>query len=222
VTRQSRKHWVAKNLKRRFVNDGKISYNYSQADQDIFVLSMLDGKENGTYLEIGAAWPDHISNTALLELNFGWTGISLDYVNDYAQSWKDFERKTFVHGNGKKINFYELLDKMPKIIDYLSIDCDPGHITFEILQRLPLHAYNFRIITFEHEAYREGPAVKLASRKFLTEHGYQMIVNNISDQGIACDYEDWWAHPDYVDNNKIQSHTCIDDSIKDYKIYLYK
>ena len=67
MIRQTHKHCEINNLKRRFTNDEKISYNYSQADQGIFVLSMLDGLEYGTYLEIGAAWPDHISNTALLE-----------------------------------------------------------------------------------------------------------------------------------------------------------
>jgi hypothetical protein len=222
MTEQTRKHWEVKNLKHCFRNAEKINYNYAQADQDIFVLSMLDGKENGTYLEIGAAWPGHISNTALLELNFGWTGISLDYVDDYPQMWKDFGRKAFVQGNGQTVNFDELLSGMPKVVDYLSLDCDPGVITFEILQRLPLDTYKFRIITFEHEDYCEGPAIKLASRKFLTDHGYQLIVNNISDHGIARDYEDWWVHPDYVDHNKIQLYTCVDDSIKDYKIYLYK
>jgi hypothetical protein len=222
MIKQTHKHWETKNLKRRFANDEKISYNYSQADQDIFVLSMLDGLERGTYLEIGAAWPDHSSNTALLELNFGWTGISLDYVDDYPQMWKDFGRKSFVQGNGQTVNFDDLLSNMPRVVDYLSLDCDPGIITFEILQRLPLDAYKFRIITFEHEDYCEGPAVKLASRKFLTAHGYQLIVNNISDHGIARDYEDWWVHPGYVDHNKIQLHTCVDDSIKDYKKYLYK
>ena len=48
------------------------------------------------------------------------------------------------------------------------------------------------------------------------------MVNNISEQGIAVDYEDWWAHPDLVDAERLQLHQLVDDSIKDYKIYLYK
>jgi hypothetical protein len=222
MIRQTHKHWEIKNLKRRFTNDEKISYNYSQADQDIFVLSMLDGLEYGTYLEIGAAWPDHISNTALLELTFGWTGISLDYADDYVQMWEDSKRKTFVKGNGQTVDFVQLLSSCPKIIDYLSLDCDPGKITFEILQRLPWDQYRFRIITFEHECHAEGPDIKLKSREFLSGLGYQLMVNNVSDQGIACDYEDWWAHPELVAIEKIQSHRSVDDSIKDYRKYLYK
>ena len=37
--------------------------------QDIFVLSMLNGKKNGVYVEIGADQPRVISNTYLLENN---------------------------------------------------------------------------------------------------------------------------------------------------------
>ena len=74
---------------------------------------MLDGLHKGTYLEIGAGWPEHISNTALLELQFGWHGVSLDY-------------------------------------------------------------------------------------------------------------EDWWSHPDLVDADRLQLHHSVDDSIKDYQLYLYK
>jgi len=222
MIRQTHKHWETTDLKRRFRNDDKISYNYAQADQDIFVLSMLDGLEYGTYLEIGAAWPDHISNTALLELKFGWTGISLDYSDDYVPLWAGSIRKSFVQANGQTVDFAQLLRSWPRIIDYLSIDCDPGRVTFEILQRLPWDQYRFRIITFEHECHAEGPDIKLKSREFLSGLGYQLMVNNISDQGIACDYEDWWAHPELIEPEKIQLHQWVDDSVKDYRKYLYK
>ena len=41
----------------------EVSENYSQANQDLFVLKVLDFKRNGTYLEIGAYEPVSISNT---------------------------------------------------------------------------------------------------------------------------------------------------------------
>jgi hypothetical protein len=51
--------------------------------------------------------------------------------------------------------------------------------------------------------------------------GYQLVANNISHMGIAADYEDWWAHPDLVDPARLAQHQSVDDSIKDYQLYLY-
>ena len=53
--------------------------NYSDLWQDMFVLAVLDGKEKGTYVEIGAAEPFWMSNTAILEQNYNWTGISFEF-----------------------------------------------------------------------------------------------------------------------------------------------
>jgi hypothetical protein len=222
MTQQTSKYWTSTNLKQWFNNADKISHNYAESDQDIFVLSMLNGLHNGTYLELGAGWPEHVSNTALLERQFGWSGVSLDYVDDYPEMWRAAGRKSFVQGNGQTVDFGQLLRTMPAVIDYLSVDCDPGAITFEILQRVPFDQYKFKIITFEHENHCEGPAIKIASRKFLLDLGYVLVANNISAHGIACDYEDWYAHPDLIDAERIQSHLCVDDSVKFYKTYLYR
>ena len=43
-------------LKKSFSGVERVTQNYSQALQDIFVLTM-NGKENGTYVEIGGAHP---------------------------------------------------------------------------------------------------------------------------------------------------------------------
>jgi hypothetical protein len=222
MTYTTKKLWSNERLRRPFVDSDKITYNYGESDQDIWVLSMLDGLRNGTYLEMGAGWPEHISNTALLELQFGWNGVSLDYQDVYTDMWQAIGRKSFVKGNGQTINFDLLLSNMPLVIDYLSIDCDPGWRTFEILQRMPWNRYRFRLITFEHDCHAEGPAVKHASREFLQTQGYELVVNNISADGIACDYEDWWVQPDLVDVERLQLHQLVDDSIKDYRHYLYK
>lgn len=221
MTQETKKPWNHHNLVRVFDHADTITYNYAQSDQDIFVLSMLNGQHAGTYLEVGAGWPLHISNTALLELDFGWTGISIDSQDVFPQMWQDQARKTLVQTNALSVDFHQLLSTMPPIIDYLSLDCDPGWATLNILKRLPLDLYRFKVITFEHECYSEGPAIKLASRQFLQKHGYQMVVGNISEQDISCDYEDWWVHPDLVDHERLQAHTCLDDCVKNYKTYLY-
>jgi len=47
----------------------------SQFRQDLFVLSELDFKTNGFFVEFGATNGIDLSNTYLLEREFGWTGI---------------------------------------------------------------------------------------------------------------------------------------------------
>jgi hypothetical protein len=222
VNKTTKKNWTHKNLKRWFSDADKINHNYAQSDQDIFVLSMLNGKHNGTYLEIGAGWPEHISNTALLELELGWNGISIDQVDDYPDMWLAAGRQNLVKANALVVDFEKLLSNMPTVIDYLSMDCEPAAVTFGALQRLPWHRYKFKVITFEHECYCEGPEIKIASRKFLSEQGYQLVADNISHMGLSIDYEDWWVHPDLVDPERLQSHLCVDNTIKNHRTYLYK
>jgi hypothetical protein len=43
----------------------KIKRNFSQAYQDLFVLTMLQGKRSGKYLEVGANHPVEFNNTFL-------------------------------------------------------------------------------------------------------------------------------------------------------------
>lgn len=52
-----------------------ILHSKSQLRQDLFVLSELDFKSNGFFVEFGAANGIELSNTYLLENRFQWTGI---------------------------------------------------------------------------------------------------------------------------------------------------
>jgi FkbM family methyltransferase len=49
--------------------------SYSQIYQDHWVLSRLNGKQNGYFVEFGALDGISISNSYLLEKAFGWNGI---------------------------------------------------------------------------------------------------------------------------------------------------
>ena len=219
---ETAKAWDHTRLKHTFPGADTITHNYAQSDQDIFVQGILDGLINGTYLEIGAAWPEHISNTALLERQFNWQGVSIDSMHIYLPMWKEAKRtNTFIKEDALKIDFAELLDTMPPVIDYLSLDCDPAYVTYQILTRIPFDQCQFRVITFEHDCYKEGPSVKAFSRYFLSNLGYELVVSNISHMGIATDYEDWWVHPDLVPRSRIELYKNVDDSIKDHQKYLY-
>jgi FkbM family methyltransferase len=53
--------------------------SYSQSAQDRFVIeAIFRGKRNGFFVEAGAGDGRWISNTLLLELRYGWTGILVE------------------------------------------------------------------------------------------------------------------------------------------------
>jgi FkbM family methyltransferase len=60
-----------------------LKHSPSQLRQDIFVLSELNFKREGFFVEFGAADGLYLSNTYLLEHEFGWHGI----VAEPARSW---------------------------------------------------------------------------------------------------------------------------------------
>jgi len=64
-----------------------IKENYSQAFQDLFVLRMLNGKMNGTYLDIGANHPNFHNNTFLLHDVYKWTGLSIEFDTSCFSDW---------------------------------------------------------------------------------------------------------------------------------------
>lgn len=53
-------------------------HSFSQLQQDRWVLSELANKNNGFFVEIGAFDGKKLSNTYLLEKEFGWTGILVE------------------------------------------------------------------------------------------------------------------------------------------------
>ena len=220
---QTTKEFNSAGLKHMFPGADEIVSNFSQADQDIFVLSMLNGKRNGTWLEVGCAWPQHISNTALLE-KFGWTGVSIDTYKTVLDMWPDIRSTVPVHLNAQHADWCQLLAQKGITntdIDYLSLDCDPAEQTLDILYKIPFDRLRFAVISFEHDCYAAGDSVKYASRQHLQDLGYQLVATNISDCGIARDYEDWWVHPALVDPDVVALYLNTDSTIKPYQTYLY-
>lgn len=211
-----------KDIKNKFLGLDEIEKNYSEAYQDIFVLTMLKGKKNGTYLEIGAGNSFYGSNTALLEQNFDWKGVSLDIDERFVEMHKT-ERKNPCFLKDALITNYDLLLSsldLPKEIDYLQLDCDPPEVTYKILLTIPFELYKFAVITYEHDYYcDETKSYQEKSRKFLEKCGYVRVVNNISPDGLRS-YEDWWVHPDLVDIKIIEKMCCINDQVKKAENYL--
>jgi hypothetical protein len=155
---------------------------YSQAGQDKFVLDRIGS--NGTYLEIGAAYPIVYNNTYLLELN-GWSGLSIDFEPMYLEQWK-VRKNPIVIADALTYD-YPNVDRY----DYLQLDIDPTEKTFALLQKL-LKEYKTRysIITFETDAYLDSRFVE-PSRKLLNDYGYKLERADVICEGYGA-FEDWY------------------------------
>jgi len=189
---------MCNDLRYKFKGCEDITKNYAQSYQDMFVLSILDGKRNGTYLEIGCADPFYNNNTALLETQFGWDGVSIDIDQNETQKFSQERGNEVLCVDATMLDYSEVLGE-PKDIDYLQIDCDPPYVTFAILQRIPFDTHRFATITFEHDMYADTEHdIRAKSRKYLESQGYELVVSDVAFDKTNS-YEDWWVHPDLVD-----------------------
>lgn len=209
--------WDHDKLRFKFKDSEKIDGNYSQVYQDMFVLSMTNGKRNGTYLEVGGSEPFHNNNTALLEKFYNWKGVSIELNEDAVVKYR--KNRPFVnviHEDATKIDYNKLLEQNydSNIIDYLQLDIEPARNTFECLLTIPFNKYKFRVITYEHDYYIDvSKSYREKSRRYLEMLGYILVVNDISTDGIST-FEDWWVHPDLVDPTIIDIMIDNSESIK--------
>lgn len=195
-------------LKIKFDGSEKIDRNYSQALQDMFVLSILNGKRNGTYVEIGGYDGIDLSNTYLLEKEFDWTGVSFEIEQEKVNKYNTQRKNKCLCENAVMANYKKIFKdyKLPKRIDYLQLDIDPAEQTLEALKALPLDEYRFSVITYETDVYRSDVQIAKQSREILENNGYELLIKNVSH--IENPFEDW-----YVDIN-------IDSEAKDILRYV--
>lgn len=195
---------LSEKFKFKFNGYETIEKNFSQAFQDLFVLTMLNGKKNGIFIEIGAYNGQEISNTFLLEKKFDWSGISID-INDVSKSFSQYERKNkLVIQDALKINYEQLFleNQLPNAIDYLQLDIEPALNTLNCLKKIPFNKYKFSVITYETEAFYSSKEIKNESRNILKQHGYELIAGDVCNIGDDP-YEDWYVHPELVSKDII-------------------
>ena len=186
------------NLETKFTGAENIENNWSQSMQDIFVMSMLDGKRNGVYVEIGADQPRVISNTYLLEKDFDWSGISFELDADKVAFFNTIRENKCLCEDATLYNYKSLFEELnyPKQIDYLQLDIDPAEGTLRALKALPLDDYRFSVITYETDVYSSGADIQDEQIEILESHGYQLVAKNVKCEGNP--YEDWWIDPAIV------------------------
>ena len=189
------------NLKTKFTGAENIENNWSQSMQDMFVLSMLDGKRNGIYVEIGADQPRVISNTYLLEKDFDWSGISFELDSDKVAFFNTIRKNKCLCEDATLYDYKSLFEERsyPKQIDYLQLDIDPAEGTLRALKTLPLDDYRFSVITYETDVYSSGADIQDEQIEILESHGYQLVAKNVKCEGNP--YEDWWIDPAIVSEN---------------------
>ena len=188
-------------LRFKFEGAKNIKYTHGQAYQDIFVLSCLNGKRNGRYLEIGSAGPYYGNNTAVLEEEFGWYGVGIDFDEKFVKEYREKRKNPVLQENALEVDYEKVLSELAVdgVVDYLQLDCEPSSVTYEIMEKIPFDKFKFAVITYEHDHYMDRTkSYRQKSRDFLTSRGYELVVSDVSCDGHSS-FEDWYVHPDLVD-----------------------
>ena len=189
---------------------------HGQWAQDLFVIAMTKGKQQGTYLEIGCGYPiDGGNNTYRLQESFNWSGTSIDSGRDQQrdknafrtlqQDWRDKRpNANFLDADALTIDY----SGYPDYFDYLQVDIDPSKNSLTVLKRITEHI-NFSVITFEHDCTgkpsSDDISVRAESRIYLNKLGYVLVIPDIGG-------EDWWANPSFISEDVIRAYTQTDVS----------
>lgn len=194
----------------------------SQASQDIFVREITRHKKNGTFIEIGSNNPVICNNTYILENEYNYRGIMVEYDSSFETSYKIY-RPNSIHiiGDAQIVDYKSILDtnSFPTNIDYLQIDLDVDNKStlnvLELFNQTVLPYYKFATITFEHDIYRgDYFNTREISRQIFSDNGYVLLFPDVSLhwEGRDCQFEDWYVHPDLVSTdiiNKIKSDISL-------------
>ena len=211
-------------LRFNFEGSETIDRSYSQILQDIFILSALNGKKNGRFLEVGGARPYERNNTALLEQSFGWTGVSIELNPQFAAEYIEQRKNTKVLcTDALTVNYEQLLDEEfdNEVIDYLQLDIEPAKNTFEVLISIPFDKYKFAVITYEHDYYVDiSKTFRDKSRRYLKAMGYELLVSDLSPDGVS-NFEEWWVHPDLIDEEIKNILRDTSPEIKNVNDYMF-
>jgi hypothetical protein len=165
--------------------------------QESFVISIMQEKKNGFYVELGSAHPYIESNTSLLESEFGWKGLALEIDKSLAEKYNSSDRiNKCINADALKFDYltYFKDHNFPKIIDFLQIDID-GHDDGNCLlalAALPILQYRFSVIIIEHDISQnyKRASMRDAQREILSSLKYKLIGQTNS--------EDWWIDPELV------------------------
>lgn len=183
---------------------------YSQSNseqlQESFVISILNEKRNGYYVEIGSGHPTKGNNTFVLESILGWSGLALDFNERDVENYSITRKNKATLADAIKFDYSKYFEdnKFPKQIDFLQIDLDglhwkqaehSGNANLLALVSLPLTQYRFSVIVFEHECTTnfKNKSIRDAQREILSALDYVLL----GSSGL----EDWWIDPRVIEKD---------------------
>jgi hypothetical protein len=194
------KSWCRSRVKLPFCGLQEVERNFSQAGQDLFVLSVLDGKREGVFLDLGCSQPILANNTYLLESRFEWNGLCIDIDERYFELFVFRKSKTLA-ADCRALDWDKVIATFgTAFFDYLSLDLEPPASSLECLMSIPFDRVEFAVITFEHDFYRAGDEVRLPSRELLEANGYIRLCSDVAIEGL--EFEDWYYNPKHVNADR--------------------
>jgi len=185
----------------------KIEGCQGEALQDNFVLSILDFKKKGYYVELGAAEPVKFNNTYILEKEYNWDGVSFDIDLNFYNKFKKTRRNEILLEDAVKFDYKTYLDLHceNKRLDFLQCDIDPTEASFYAMVNVLASGYSFNIIMFEHNIYLDPQNAGYQDKAYqlLKGLGYVRyaknvkVVSKVKDSSGTWDaFEDWYVHGD--------------------------
>lgn len=133
--------------------------SFAQLDQDRLVLAYLNQKKDGKFLDIGCGTPILNSSTALLEKEFGWSGVAIDITKQTDNiDWTERPNTTLIIADALSLDYEKICDEYfhNQEIDFFSLDLEPPEISHQLLQKFPFHKNKPKIVAYETDSYRDG------------------------------------------------------------------
>ena len=170
-----------------------------------FVIDVLQKKNNGYYVELGAFHSTQGSNTNILESEYDWKGVSFEIVPKLHEEFVANRKNPCILGDARKFDYlsYFKENDFPEQIDFLQIDIDEGYdkvgqpldpyCSLQGFLAIPWNHYRFSVVTFEHDMtmWLKGDAQRDAVREIMYSYGYILAAQQ--------PHEDWWIDPHAID-----------------------
>lgn len=189
---------------------------HGQAEQDRWVID-LHGDGPGVFVDVGAYDGLSTSNTLCLEVDYGWTGVCIEPDPAAFDRLQQNRNCTTVHSAVSEAaglvtvqptgqvcpaaTLSTILDDtlQDETIDYLSIDVEGYEV--EVLRGMDFRRWHVRLITIEHNAYRDGTDLQERIYHHLTHRGFRRDRKDVgcidpcpSPAYVGCSFEDWYVH----------------------------
>lgn len=186
--------------------------SFSQNIQDLFAAKICK-KKNGHFLDIGANHPINFNNTYLLESEFNWKGLMVEYLSNFEMDYINLRKNSkYIIKDARNINYKEFLEinNYPTNLDYLSIDLEVDNKStldvLELLDNTVFDKYKFATLTFEHDIYTgDYFNTRNIARDIFKKRGYILVFPDvlINWNNAYVPFEDWFIHPELIDINII-------------------